>query len=110
MQSLTLQLLGEQDIRYTEVTLSEKNHFSVFIQRRLDFFFISNTLQESIKKIGILPSFCSDHSPIFTSYKNSQDISLGKYFWKFSNSLIQDDKYLSEMKEHINFNKSSFDT
>ena len=47
--------------------------------------------------------FCSDHSPIFTTYKNSQDIFLGKYFWKFNNSLIQDDKYLYEMKEHIKF-------
>ena len=79
------------------------------MQRRLNSFFISNSVQESIKKIDILASFCSDHFPIFMYYKKSQDISLGKHFWKFNNSLIQDDKYLFEMKEHINFIKSSFE-
>ena len=87
-----------------------KNHFSGFIQRRLDFFFISNSLQESIKKTDILPSFCSDHSPIFISFQKNQDITLGKHFWKFNNSLIQDENYLSEMKEHIKFIINSFDT
>ena len=88
----------------------QKNHFSGFIQRRLGLFFVSNSLHKSIKKIDILAPFCSKHSPIFMSYKKSQDISLGKYFWKFISSLIRDDKYLSEMKEHIDFIKSSFDT
>ena len=87
-----------------------KNHFSGFIQRTLDFFFISNSLQESIKKTDILPSFCSDHSPIFISFQKNQDITLGKHFWKFNNSLIQDENYLSEMKEHIKFIINSFDT
>ena len=86
-----------------------KNHFSGFLQRRLDFFFISNSLQESIKKTDILPSFCSDHSPIFISFQKNQDITLGKHFWKFNNSLIQDDKYLSEMKQHIKNTINSFD-
>ena len=80
-----------------------------FIQRRLSSVFISNSVQESIRKIDILASFCSDHSPIFMCYKKSQDISQGKHFWKFNISLIQDDKHLSEMEEHINFIKSSFD-
>ena len=46
-------------------------------------------MQESIKKIDILVSFCSDHFPIFMYYKKSQDISLGKHFWKFSNLLFK---------------------
>ena len=61
--------------------------------------------QKSIKKIDILPSFCSDNSLIFMSYKKSEDISLRKCFWKFKNSLIEDDKCLSEMKEDINIRK-----
>ena len=76
------------------------------MQRRLHLFLISNSLQESIKKIDILQSFFSDHSPIFMSHK----ISFKKYFWKVNNSLILDDKHFSEMKEHIRFTKSSFDT
>ena len=82
-----------------------KNPFSGFIQRRSDFFFNSNSPQKSVKQIDILPSFCSDHSPIFMSYKKSQDISLRKYFWKFNNSPMENYTYLSEMKEHINIRK-----
>ena len=42
-----------------------QNHVSGFIERRLDFFLISNILQESIIKTDVLSSFCTDHSPIF---------------------------------------------
>ena len=53
----------------------KKKYLLGFKQRRLDFyfyfFFISNSLQESIKKTDILPSFCSDHFPIFMSYEKS---------------------------------------
>ena len=34
-----------------------------FIERRFDFFLISNILQESIIKTDVLASFCTDHSP-----------------------------------------------
>ena len=36
----------------------------IFIQRRLDYFFISNSLQESIKTTITLAAFPADHSPI----------------------------------------------
>ena len=42
-----------------------QKHHSGFLQRRLDYFFVSNTLQESIKDTEILPALSSDHSPIF---------------------------------------------
>ena len=38
-----------------------KNHFPEFIQRRLHCIFISNSLQESVPNVDVLPSFCSDH-------------------------------------------------
>ena len=41
-----------------------KNHFSGYIQRRVDYIFVSNTLQESLQQTSILLSFCSDNSPI----------------------------------------------
>ena len=39
-----------------------KNHFSRYIQRHLDYIFVSNTLQELLQHTSISPSFCSDHS------------------------------------------------
>ena len=41
-----------------------QNHDSGRIQRRLDYFLISNVLQETVIRADVLTSFCSDHSPI----------------------------------------------
>ena len=86
----------------------EKNHFSGFIQRRLDLIFISNNIQEYLKKVSILPSFCSDHSPISCILESSSKIQLGKNVWKFNSSLINDEKYVTQMKQHISEVKSQF--
>ena len=42
-----------------------ENHISGYIQHRLDFFFVSNKSQESIKNTDIFVSLSTDHSPIF---------------------------------------------
>ena len=64
-----------------------KNHFSGFIQRRLNYIFISNKIQEFFKKVSILSSFCSDHSPNSSILESSSQIHLGQSFWKFNSSL-----------------------
>lgn len=72
-----------------------------------------------IRKTDILPSFCSEHSPFFMSYKKLQDLSLGKCVWKFNNCPYDnDDKYTYKKmsntylkwKNIINVIESSFDT
>ena len=78
-----------------------KNHFSGFIQRRLDYAFVSNNLQENLYNFDILPSFCSDHSPLFFSYKSLSCLSKGNNFWKFNCSLTLDNNYVNQMKDHI---------
>ena len=92
--------------RYT----SRKNYFSGFIQRRLDYIFVSNNIQENIKDTNILPSFCSDHSSLFINCQTSNDFHLGKYFWKFNSSLTKDEEYVKQMKEHIQNVKHQFDS
>ena len=87
---------------------SKKNHFSGFIQDRLDYIFISNNMQEYFKKVSILPSFRSDHSPISCILEYSSQIQLGKNFLKFNSSFIYNEKYVTQMKQHINEIKSQF--
>ena len=41
-----------------------QKHFSGLKQRILDYIFISNSLQESVLRTGILGRFLSDHSPV----------------------------------------------
>ena len=69
--------------------------------------FLSNTLQESLQQTSILP-LCSDHSPILVSYHKPTLISLGKNFWKFNSSLVQDETFVLKLKEHIKRVKTSF--
>ena len=85
-----------------------KNHFSGYIQRHLDYIFVSNTLQELLQQTSILSSFCSDHSPILVSYNKLTKISLGKNFWKFNSSLVQDKTFVLKSKEHIKHANTSF--
>ena len=39
-----------------------QQHISGFIQRRLDYFFVPNLLQESVNKTKVLAAFSTDHS------------------------------------------------
>ena len=85
-----------------------KSNFFVFIQCRLDYTFISNNIQQYFKKVSILPSFCSDHSPISCILESSSKIQLGKNVWKFNSSLINDEKYVAQMKQYVSEVKSQF--
>ena len=85
-----------------------QHHFLGLIQRRLDYLFISQKLQESVKKIQILSSFSSDHSPILASFVISNVSLRGSGLWKFNNSLVTNAKFVEEMNEHIRKTISNF--
>ena len=51
-----------------------QNHISGYIKQRLDYFFVSNKLQESINKTDIAASLLTDHSPISFTLRRSQII------------------------------------
>ena len=78
-----------------------QNHSSGFIQRRLDYFFVSNVLQERVKKPDILASFATDHSLILFSLNQMSEVSHGKGLWKFNKSLLLNKDYVEKIKEHI---------
>ena len=78
-----------------------QNHISGYIQRRLDYFFVSNNLQESINNTDILASLSTDHSPISFTLRRSQIIAKGKGLWIFNSSLTLNKEFVEKMKEHI---------
>ena len=79
------------------------------LQRRLDYLFTSNMLQEFIGDVKVLPSFMSDHSPVSISVNLQPKISRGKYGWKFNNSLLQNEDFSSGMKRHFQSLTSDLD-
>ena len=78
-----------------------QNHKSGFLHRRLDYFFVSNSLQDFLDQADILASFSTDHSPILFSFRKKKDLQRGKGLWKFNSSLSQNKDYIQKMKKHI---------
>ena len=72
------------------------------LARRLDYFIISNTLQESVVKCDILTSLASDHSPFFMSIKTLNDSEKGSSYWKFNNTLVKNELYRKGLIDKIN--------
>ena len=81
-------------------TFTQK-HCSGFIQRRLDYIFISNTLQELVTTTEILTPISTDHSPVIFSLSKGNKCLRGKGFWKFNSSLSKDQNYITEIKKVI---------
>ena len=82
-----------------------RNPTTGYNQRRLDYFLVSNILQESVSETDILASFCTDYSPFFFSVSlNSGNFSRGRGLWKFNNSHLTNKNFLNGMKAHIKQN------
>ena len=82
-----------------------QNHTTGYNQRRLDYFLVSNILQDSVSETDVLASFCTDHSPIFFSVSlNSENFSRERGLWKFNNSHLTNKNFLNGMRAHIKQN------
>ena len=83
------------------------------IQRRLDYWLISDLLQDDVAKIDIITSFETDHSAIVLEANSMADQPRGPSFWKFKNSLLDNPTFVQSMRvnfplwlEEINFCES----
>ena len=82
-----------------------QQHSSGFIQRRLDYFYVSNDLQKFASNTDILSPISTDHSPVLFSLSKEKGNIRSKDFWKFNSSLIKDQNYINEIKDLVrNFN------
>ena len=70
-------------------------------QRRLDYIFLSNNLQEFVTKLDILPSFLSDHSPFMIKIDTVASQERGSYGWKFNSTLLSDVNFVASLREYI---------
>ena len=78
---------------------------------QIDFSLISNEMQYNVKFCKHLPSFLSDHSPVILRVSSLADSeSRGRGYWKFNNSLTNDNKFVETLKNNIREWKSMFDS
>ena len=78
-----------------------QNHVFGRILRRLDYFLISNVLQESVIRADVLALFCSDHSLIIFIFAFESNNKRGKGLWKFNKSLLSNDECTNKLKNHM---------
>ena len=90
-------------IRYPKIKRSifQQQHISGFIQRRLDYVFVSNLPQYSVNKPDVLAAFSTDHSSLLFSVDLRKDQNRGKWLWKFNNSLTMNSDFVTKMNFHI---------
>ena len=97
--NLALLIFGELEI------LTKKRYTfrqpTPFIQRRLDFFFISNSLQENVEKVDIIPAVRTDHSALLMKINTIQTFQRGRGYWKFNNSLLSNSSFVELMQKEI---------
>ena len=76
---------------------------SPFLQRRLDYLFISDSIQEDVNQIDILASLNSDHSPVYLKFSEGNETSRSPSYWKFNNSLLDDQHFVTSLTERIHY-------
>ena len=69
-----------------------------FKQRRLNYFLISDSLQDSVSSI---PSVQSDHSATVLKISHVKEHIKAASYWKFDNSLLNDKDFVSQIKIKI---------
>ena len=79
------------------------------IHCRLDYFLVSNQITDLTSSCQILPSIFSDHSPIELNMKFLDQPILGSGHWKLNVSLLNDNNYVTSIKENLNKWKEEYD-
>ena len=88
----------ELDIHFQNVNLETKTPLK---QRRLDYFIVSDQLQEQIKTIEIIPSVQSDHSTLLMKIASIRQEAKGQSYWKFNTSLAYDKLFVELIQSEI---------
>lgn len=60
------------------------------VKSRLDYWFVSNNLYDSVDRTDMEPSIRSDHSAITMHLKSTQDNKKGRGYWKLNNSFLDE--------------------
>jgi exonuclease III len=68
---------------------------------RLDFWLVSDHLQDKVVDVSIEPSIRSDHSLISVTLGSKSDNGHGKGYWKLNSSLCIDSEYITKIKERL---------
>ena len=72
------------------------------VQRRLDFWLITSSIQEEVENVGIIPAIRTDHSAISMHINGIEETGRDPSFWQFNSSLLEDDDYIKLVTDRCN--------
>ena len=110
------ELLGQFDlVDIWRILNPEKRRYTFrqktpLILSRLDYYMVSNSLQDNIVKTDIIPSIWSDHSAITLFVKHLPPTKKGNGYWKFNSSLVSDNKYVTDLCTEIEKWQQKYET
>ena len=87
----------------------KSSKYGQFLQRRLDFFLVSDEIQPFVEKCDIVPAPSTDHSAIMIKFRSYNQGKKGPSFWKFNNSLLENEEYITEITQTITEYKNELD-
>ena len=76
---------------------------SPMILCRLDYWLISNNLQDLVALVDIIPAIKTDHAAITLDLNNSDNSIKGPGLWKMNCALLEDENYINDVTEKIPF-------
>ena len=71
------------------------------VQRRLDFWLISDVCQDEVEETNIKTAIRTGHSAITISFKSLDEQTRGPSYWKLNSSLVDDENYVLAINQKI---------
>ena len=71
------------------------------VQRRLDYWLISDDFQDDVDNTGIISAIKTDHSAIVLQVNSVERQPTGPSYWKFNSSLLDDPEYINLINDNV---------
>ena len=67
----------------------------------MDYWLISNSLNDLVKLTDIIPAIRTDHDAIYLEFRSLENEHKGPSYWKINCSLLDDEEYVNDLTEKI---------
>ena len=98
---LDMDLVDVWRIRNPDIRSFTWKQTKPLIQRRLDFWLISDICQDEVEQVKIIPSIKSDHSAITLLFNGIEEQRHGPSHWKFNSNLTKDGEYIKLITDSV---------
>lgn len=96
---MSLWTFGEFITLKAKALLGDKK--TPLIQRRLDYCFISDSLQDDVVKTDIITAINANNLAVVLGVNSLAEYPRGPSFWKFNNSLLDDSNFVKCMRDNF---------